>query len=103
MKIVYPDYNNSIVNIASSIEKYFDLDNKVPSLKFLDNILENEKPKNVVVILFDGMGSNLIKEKLKGKFLDKNMILTLSSTCPATTTAATTSIMTGLTLVLMVI
>lgn len=96
MKIVYPDYNNSIVNIASSIEKYFDLDNKVPSLKFLDNILENEKPKNVVVILFDGMGSNLIKEKLKGKFLDKNMILTLSSTCPATTTAATTSIMTGL-------
>ena len=90
MKIVYPDYNNSIVNIASSIEKYFDLDSNVPSLKALDDILEKEKPKNVVVILFDGMGARLIKEKLKGKFLDNNMLFVLSSTCPATTTAATT-------------
>ena len=96
MKIIYPDYSNSIVNLASSIEKYFDLNSKVSSLKILDDILEKEKPKNVVVILFDGMGACLIKEKLKESFLDKNMISILSSTCPSTTTAATTSIMTGL-------
>lgn len=96
MKIIYPDYSNSIVNLASSIEKYFDLNSKVSSLKILDDILEKEKPKNVVVILFDGMGAYLIKEKLKESFLDKNMISILSSTCPSTTTAATTSIMTGL-------
>ena len=93
--MIYPDYKNNIVNIAGSIEKYFDLKSEVSSLGKIDEVLNNYKPKNVVVILFDGMGYNLINEKLPNSFLINNMVKRITSTCPATTTSATTSIMTG--------
>lgn len=97
-KIIMPDYNNSIVSLACSIRKYFDLDYNHNTNKTLDNILEEKKPKNVVVILFDGMGSRLIKRILGiNSFLYKNMSEELSSVCPPTTTASTTSMLTGLT------
>ena len=53
--MIYPDYKNNIVNIAGSIEKYFDLKSDVSSLGEIDEVLNSYKPKNVVVILFDGM------------------------------------------------
>ena len=93
--MIYPDYKNNIVNIAGSIEKYFDLKSEVSSLREIDEILYSYKPKNVVVILFDGMGYNLINEKLPNSFLTNNIVKRVASTCPSTTTSATTSIMTG--------
>ena len=93
--MIYPDYKNNIVNIAGSIEKYFDLKSDVSSLGEIDEVLNSYKPKNVVVILFDGMGYNLINEKLPNSFLVNNMVKRITSTCPATTTSATTSIITG--------
>ena len=93
--MIYPDYKNNIVNIAGSIEKYFDLKSDVFSLGEIDEVLNTYKPKNVVVILFDGMGYNLINEKLPNTFLVNNIVKKITSTCPATTTSATTSIMTG--------
>ena len=93
--MIYPDYKNNIVNIAGSIEKYFDLKSDVSSLGEIDEVLNSYKPKNVVVILFDGMGYNLINEKLPNSFLVNNIVKKVTSTCPATTTSATTSIMTG--------
>lgn len=93
--MIYPDYKNNIVNIAGSIEKYFDLKSEVSSLGEIDEILYSYKPKNVVVILFDGMGYNLINEKLPNSFLTNNIVKRVTSTCPSTTTSATTSIMTG--------
>lgn len=93
--MIYPDYKNNIVNIAGSIEKYFDLKSEVSSLREIDEILYSYKPKNVVVILFDGMGYNLINEKLPNSFLTNNIVKRVTSTCPSTTTSATTSIMTG--------
>lgn len=62
--MIYPDYKNNIVNIAGSIEKYFDLKSDVFSLVEIDEVLNTYKPKNVVVILFDGMGYNLINKKI---------------------------------------
>ena len=93
--MIYPDYKNNIVNIAGSIEKYFDLKSEVSSLGEIDEVLNTYKPKNVVVILFDGMGYNLINEKLPNTFLVNNIVKKVISTCPSTTTSATTSIMTG--------
>lgn len=93
--MIYPNYKNNIVNIAGSIEKYFDLKSEVSSLGEIDEILYSYKPKNVVVILFDGMGYNLINEKLPNSFLTNNIVKRVTSTCPSTTTSATTSIMTG--------
>lgn len=93
--MIYPDYKNNIVNIAGSIEKYFDLKSDVSSLGEIDEVLNSYKPKNVVVILFDGMGYNLINKKIPNTFLVNNIVKRITSTCPATTTSATTSIMTG--------
>ena len=97
-KLILPDYNNSIVNLACSIRKYFDLNYNHNTLKIVDDILEEKKPKNVVVILFDGMGSKLLKEKLNKKsFLLKHLSAEISSVVPSTTTASTTSMLTGFT------
>ena len=96
-QIVLPDYNNSIVNLMSSIRKYFDLGYEGNTLDIVDTLLKKNNPKNVVVILYDGMGSRLIKRNLdSNSFLNKNMISELSTVVPSTTAAATTSVLTGL-------
>ena len=97
-RLILPEYDNSIVSLASSIRRYFELDVYHNTLSDIDKILEEYKPKNVVVILFDGMGSILIKKILgENSFLYRNMLKEISSVVPATTTASTTSMLTGLT------
>lgn len=63
-QMILPDYNNSIVNLMSSIRKYFDLDYEGNTLDIVDTLLKKNNPKNVVVILYDGMGSRLVKRNL---------------------------------------
>lgn len=95
---ILPKYDNSIVSLASSIRRYFELDVYHNTLSDIDKILEEYKPRNIVVLLFDGMGSKLIKKLLgKNSFLYRNMLKEISSVIPATTTASTTSMLTGLT------
>ena len=49
-------------------------------------------------MLFDGMGAKLLKEKLsKDSFLLKYLASEISSVVPSTTTASTTSMLSGLT------
>lgn len=96
--IIFPDYKNSIVNVACSIRKYFGLDYNHNTIQKIDKLLVTNQNKNVVVILFDGMGSKLLKEKLsKDSFLLKYLDSEISSVAPSTTTASTTSMLSGLT------
>ena len=92
----YPDYNDCIVNLACSIRKYFGLKYTNNTLKDVDNLLEIRQPKNVVVILYDGMWTNLIRRIIPNSFLAKNIVRDFSSVAPATTTASTISMLTGL-------
>lgn len=94
---VLPDYTDCIVNLACSIRKYFELDYNHNTIKEIDDLLQKKDPRNVVVLLYDGMGYNLLKRKIPGSFLDKNLIRAFSSVAPATTTASTTSMLTGMT------
>lgn len=95
--LVKNNYNECLTNLACSIRKYFDLDYKHNTLDYIDKILEEYKPKNVVTILCDGMGSNIMDRILdKDSFLIKNRIKPITTVFPATTVAATTSMMTGL-------
>ena len=97
-ELILPDYKNSIVNVACSIRKYFELDYNHNTIKKLDKILEEKHPKNVAVMLFDGMGSKLLKEKLNSdNFLLEHLDSEISSVVPSTTTASTTSMLSGLT------
>lgn len=97
MKIVFPDYDNSLTNLSNSILKYFGADTHHSTISEIDRILEENKYQNIVLLLYDGMGSNLIKRNLKGNsFLNTHKIKDISSVFPPTTTAATTSVMSGL-------
>ena len=91
------DYHECLTNLACSIRKYFNLDYKHNTLSYIDEILEKEKPKNVVTILCDGMGANILDRTLNyGDFLLEHKFKNIYTVFPATTVAATTSMMTGL-------
>lgn len=91
------DYNNSLTNLACSILKYFECDYTHNTLKIVDDYLEEYKPKNVILMLCDGMGYNILNRTLdKDDFLVKNGVGYITSVFPATTTACTTSVTTGL-------
>lgn len=95
-KIKQPDYNNSTVNLACSILKYFEVNTPNPTLSLLDKYLQ-KKYKNIVVLLIDGMGDEIIKENLSPDgFFNENLKGVYSSVFPSTTVAATTSIDSGL-------
>ena len=91
------NYNECLTNLACSIRKYFELDYKHNTLGYIDKILEEKQPKNVVTILFDGMGSKILDKILpSNSFFLSHRLKEISTVFPATTVAATTSITTGL-------
>ncbi len=94
--IKYPDYDHSILSIASSVLKYFGVkDCQHKTLHEFDNLL-NKNYKNVIVMLFDGLGSSVLKKHLsEDDFLRRHHLTDISSVYPSTTVAATTSIQSG--------
>lgn len=91
------DYDRSLVSLASSVLKHFGAEAKHPTLKEMDVFLAKGY-ENVVVMLFDGMGTAILdKHKEQSPFLRSHMRGSISSVFPPTTTAATTSVESGLT------
>lgn len=97
MKIIYPDYTNSPVQVANSILKYFKCPTYHSTNPLLDKILEENNYQHVLLFLLDGLGTNLLKEHLpEDSFLRIHHKTNYSSVFPPTTTASTTTITTGL-------
>lgn len=94
-----PDYSNSIVNLSCSVLKYFNVQSiKHSTLHEADRLLEERKPRNVVILLFDAMGISILNRHLpESSFTRQHIIKTISSTFPPTTVAATTAVNSGLT------
>ena len=69
--IIYPDYNNSILNLITSFLKYYNVATDHKSLKELDEKLE-KRYKNVVFIILDGMGSHILERVSKNGIFEKN-------------------------------
>ncbi|MBR3248561.1 alkaline phosphatase family protein [Candidatus Saccharibacteria bacterium] len=91
------DYTKTLTNVAASVQKYFDLPQKHNSYHPFDSMLEKYRPENVVIILFDGLGANILSRALpENSFLRQNLREVLTTVFPATTAAATSSIRTGL-------
>lgn len=59
--ILFPDYENSILNLMTSILNNYQVKTSHTSLKKLDKILENDYT-NVVLLVLDGMGDNVFKK-----------------------------------------
>ena len=91
------NYDDCITNVACSILKYFNCKYYHKTIPILDKILTKKNPKNVILMLFDGMGSRILDKTLdKDSFLLKNRIKEITSVFPSTTTASTLSVQTGL-------
>lgn len=92
--MIYPDYNNCLVNLSCSILKEFRIENN-NTLKMFDKLLE-KKYKNIVVLVLDGMGKCILDNNLsKDGFFNSHLVGTYSSVFPPTTVAAITSIDSG--------
>ena len=92
-----PDYDNSILGIPSSILRHFGIKPHHKTLPDLDSLLAARPYKNIIMMIFDGMGSRLISDNLPpDSFLCKHKIRDIKSVFPSTTTAATTSLYSGL-------
>lgn len=94
--ITYPNYDRSILSIASSVLNHFGVKNcQHKTLSEFDELL-NKDYKNIIVMLFDGLGVSVINEHLnENDFLRKHFVCPISSVFPSTTVAATTSIESG--------
>ena len=89
---VYND--NSLVNLSNSILKHFGVEPFHNTIPEVDELLKGHK--KVVAVLFDGMGQNIVHMHLKeNSFIRRHYVTTINSTYPPTTSAATTSFLTG--------
>lgn len=92
MSIQYPDYSNCLTNLACSVLVHYGIDPPNPTYPPAEKLLKEKDYKNVVVLLLDGMGINIIEKHLSQTGLfRRNLIKTMSSTFPPTTAAATTA------------
>lgn len=85
--IVFPDYNNCVLNLINSILKHYNVNTDYNGLTLLNPIL-NKNFKNIVLIILDGMGNNLLHEVSPNNFFENNKLGKITSVCPSTTTAA---------------
>lgn len=92
---VLPDYENSILNLSCSILQHFGVKPEHHTLPAVDEILSRNY-KHVVVVLLDGLGMNILEKHLTYKdFLRRHLLTDYSSVFPPTTTAATTTFLSG--------
>ena len=90
-----PDYLNCILNIVSSIKKYYNCDYIYPTNEIVDKALEI-KPKHIILMLLDGMGSYIIdKHSNILPILVENKKSDISSVFPSTTTASIPACVSG--------
>ncbi len=94
--IFKPDYDRSILSLSNSLLKHYGVKTKYKTLPKLDKAL-SKNYKNVVFMIFDGMGVDLLKKTLfPTSFLRQFMCQEISSVFPSTTAAATTTFYSGL-------
>lgn len=92
----YPDYDSCIINIISSIRKYYRTAAAYPTLKELDRCL-GRFYKNVVLIMLNGMGRDMLTNSLdKSAFMCRRNVCSLTSVFPTSRTPAYISTLTGL-------
>ncbi len=93
-EIVLPNYEHCILNIITSILKYYNVKTEHKSLQCLDKNLE-KKYRNVVLLILDGMGEHILKNVTPEGFLVQNEKDCVTSVYPSTTTAALTTYYSG--------
>lgn len=89
-----PDYKNSILNMVSSILGNYNVKDIHSTLPKLDLILE-KKYKNIVLVVLDGMGENVLKNASPNGIFMEHQVDSITTVYPSTTTAALTTYYSG--------
>lgn len=96
MKLIKPNYDDSIMAVSNSFLKYHNIPTNYNSQVELDKILLDKKPNHIIYILLDGMGLNIINHFLKeDDALRKYCVKGITSVFPPTTVAATNAVISG--------
>lgn len=86
--IYFPNNKNTIVNFSCSILKHFNVSPTHSTITKIDEILKNHD--KVVAILFDGMGTNILKKHLSPSgFMRRHAYIDIDAIFPPTTVAST--------------
>ena len=94
--IQYPDYSNCLVNFSNSLLSYYGAATHHTTLPQAD-VLLSKNPRHLVFIVLDGLGTAVLERYLpEDSFLRRHLLLEFLSVFPPTTTAALTSIESGL-------
>ena len=90
------DYDRSIVSVSNSVLEHYKVPHQYKSLDVLDKALA-ENYQNVVLMIIDGMGTDILEKHLPAdSFLRSHVVTDISSVFPPTTAAATTAYHSGL-------
>ncbi len=92
--ILMPDYHHSILNLITSILKNYHVETDYDSLDKMDQLLKRNY-KNVVLVILDGMGENILKHLSPNGIFSNHKIDVITSVYPSTTTAAMTTYYSG--------
>ncbi len=92
--IVLPNYDHSILNLITSILKYYNVETNHSSLKNLDEILQ-KRYKNVIMLVLDGMGEHILDKISPQGYFNNHKLDCITSVYPSTTTAALTTYYSG--------
>lgn len=92
--IVLPNYDHSILNLITSILKYYNVETNHSSLKNLDEILQ-KRYKNVIMLVLDGMGEHILDKISPQGYFNNYKLDCITSVYPSTTTAALTTYYSG--------
>jgi predicted AlkP superfamily pyrophosphatase or phosphodiesterase len=94
-KVVYPNYQDSILNVSNSLLKHYGAKTHYNGQKELDAIL-NKKYRHIAVFLIDAMGAKIIeRHRPENSFFRQHMLKSITTVCPSTTSAATTAFLSG--------
>lgn len=84
-----PDYSNGMLNIVSSIQKYYQEEYQYSSINELDEYLQKYQPKHLFFMILDGLADFFIQDySVETSFFQENYVKTLSAVYPSTTSAA---------------
>ncbi|MEG0506554.1 MAG: alkaline phosphatase family protein [Longicatena sp.] len=90
------DKSQNVIALMSALRSYLGLPIYHSEDIDMKDILNKQKPKQIIVLLIDGMGTYQIKRDCKRTgFLNTHQLKTLQSVYPPTTAASTTSILSG--------
>ena len=94
---VLPDYQCCRTQPCCLAGRYFGLQAIHPTLPAVDELLYSGNYRNVILLVLDGMGIEVLQRCLAPDgLLRSNLLQPISAVFPPTTTAATTSLISGL-------